>query len=64
MDKVGCLVVWVALLVGCLGGSVLTVDMAEVVNKIRVTSGFVFHVMFVGCLGVKGACTLQLSCGA
>ena len=40
MGKVGCLVGWAALLVGFLVVSVLAVDIAGVVNKIQVTSGF------------------------
>ena len=61
MGKVGCLVGRAALLVGFLGGSVLKVDMAGVVKKIRASSGFGLQVMPVGSLGVSGPCILQLS---
>ena len=40
--KVGCLVVMSELIVGCLGGSFLKVDITGVVKKIRVASGFGF----------------------
>ena len=38
-------------------GSVLTIYMAGVVNKIRVISGFGLQVMLVGSLGVSDPCT-------
>ena len=50
-----------ALVLGILGGSVLTVDMDGLVKKIRVTYGFGLQVMCVGSLGVTGPCTLQIS---
>ena len=53
MGKVECLLGQESLLVGYLGGSVLTVDMAGVVKKIRVTSVFGFQFMLVGSLGVS-----------
>ena len=61
MGEVGCLVGWAALLVGFPGVSVMTVNMAWVVKKIRASSGFRLQVMHVGSLGVSGPCTLQLS---
>ena len=61
MGKVVCIVGQVALLVGLLGGSFLTVDMARVVNKIWVTSVFWLQVMLVRSLGVSGPCTFHLS---
>ena len=63
MGEVGCILGRAALLVGFRGGSVLTVDIAGVVEKIRVSSGFGLQVMPVGSLGVSGLCTLQLSFG-
>ena len=59
--KVGCLVSRVTLLVCFMVGSFLTVDMAGLVNNIRVTSGFGLQVILVGSLGVSGPCTFQLS---
>ena len=61
MGKVVCIVGQVALLVGLLGGSFLTVDMARVVNKIWVTSVFWLQVMLVRYPGVSGPCTFHLS---
>ena len=63
MGKVGCLVIWLALPVGFLGGPVLIFNMAGVVKKIWVTPGFGFQVILVGSLGVPGTYTLNLSCG-
>ena len=63
MSEVGCIVVWLALILGCLGGLVLTVDMAVMEKKFWVTSGFGLKVMIVGSVGVSGTCTLQISCG-
>ena len=40
MDRFGCVVYLAELLVGCLGGSVLKVDLYGILNKKRVTSGF------------------------
>ena len=48
--KVVCIVYMAALLVGCLGGSVLKVDLAGAVKKKWVTSGFGLNVMLVGSL--------------
>ena len=62
MIKFGCLVYLVALLVGCLGGSVTKFDLAGKATK-RVNSGFGLKVMVGGYLFVSGPCTLQLSCG-
>ena len=63
MGEVGCLLGSVALLLGFMGCSVLTDDMAEVVKKIRVSSGFGLQVMPVGYLGVSGLCALQIYFG-
>ena len=63
MGKVRCLIGRAALLVGFLGGSVLMVDMARVVKKIRASSVFGLQVMPVGSLGVSGPYILQLSLG-
>ena len=49
-----------ALLVCFMVSSVLKVDMAGVLNNIRVTSGFGLQVMLVVSLGVSVPCTLQL----
>ena len=62
MGKVGCLVGQESLLVSYIGGFVLTVDMAGVVKKTRLTSGFGFQVMLVGSLGVSVPFILQLYC--
>ena len=53
MGKFECLLGQESLLVGYLGGSVLTVDMDGVVKKIRVTSVFGSQFMLVGSLGVS-----------
>ena len=63
MGKVEYLVNMVALIVGCLGGSVMKVDLAVAVKKKRVTSGFGLQVMLGGYICVSGTCTLNLSCG-
>ena len=63
VGKVGCLVYMVALILGCLGSSVLTVDLAGVVKKKSVTSGFGLKLILGGSLFVSGHCILQLSCG-
>ena len=62
IGKVVCLVCWVELLVGFLGGSVLEVDLDGVVNKIQLTSGFVLQVVLAGSLGDSDACTLHIYC--
>ena len=59
----GCLVYLVSIIVGCLGGSVLKVDLPGMVKKKRVTSCFVSKVMIGGSLCVSGPCILQISCG-
>ena len=41
----------------------MTVDMARLMKKIWVSSGFGLQVMPVGYLGVSGPCTLQLYFG-
>ena len=46
-----------------LGGLVLTVDLATMVNKIQGTSGFELQVMLLGSLGVSGPGIFNLSCG-
>ena len=61
--KVGCIVYMEALLVGCLGGSVLKVDLAVMMKTKRVTSVFGLKVMLGGSLCVSGPSTLQISCG-
>ena len=58
MVKVVCLASLAALIVDCLGGSVPNIDMNEVVNKNRVTSGFVFIVTIRESLCILGHCTL------
>ena len=63
MGNVGCLVYMAALLIGCLGGSVLKVDLSGLVNKIMSASSFGFQVMPVGSVFVSCVFTLQLSCG-
>ena len=63
VGNVVCIVYLAALLVVCLGGSVLKVYLDGVVKKKRATSGFVFKVMIQGYLCVSGPCVLQLSCG-
>ena len=62
LGKVGCIVYMAALLLGCLVGSVLKVDLSGVVNKKRATSGFGLKLMRVGSLVVSGPWALQLSC--
>ena len=52
--KVGCLVGMSERIVGCLGGSVLKVDITGVVKKNRVTSGFAFQVIIGVSLYVLG----------
>ena len=63
MGEVGFLVGLMALFVGCLGDSVLEVNLYRLVKKNRVTSGFLLQVMLGGYLCVSGSCILQLSCG-
>ena len=63
MGKVGCLVGWAELLVGCLGDSVLTVNIAGVVKKMWVTSGLILQVILVGSICVSGPFKFNLSCG-
>ena len=58
MFKVVCFVYLVAVLVGCLGVSVLKFDLDEVVNKKLLTLGFGLKVVIGGSLFVSG---LQLS---
>ena len=58
MRKVGCLVNMVALFAGFLGVSVLEVDLAGVVKKKRITSGFGLQVMLGGSLCVSVLYTL------
>ena len=64
VGKVGCIVYLVVLLVSCLGGSVLKVDLVGAVKKKRATSGFGLKVMLGGSLCVSDTCTLQLYFGA
>ena len=63
MGKVGCLVNLASLLVGCLGNSVLKVDIYGVVKKKMETSGFGLKEMLGGSLRVSGPFILQISCG-
>ena len=63
VGKVGCLVYLAALLVGCLGGSFLKIDISRVVKGERETSGFGLKVMLGGYIFVSGSCTFQISCG-
>ena len=60
--KVGCIVYMAELILVCLVGSVLKVDLSGVVNKKRATSDFGLKLMLVGSLCVSGPWTLQLSC--
>ena len=46
------------ILVGLLGGTVLKFDLARLVNKKRVTSGFGLKVVLGGSLCVSGPCIL------
>ena len=62
MVKVGCILNIAALLVDCLGGSVLKVDTAGAVNK---KDNFRFWIISNAwrVFFVSGPCILQLSCG-
>ena len=62
MQKVGCIVNLVALLVGFLGGLVLKVDLSGVTNKNRATSGIGLQVIIGVSLCVSDPCTLNISC--
>ena len=62
MGRVVCLVGSATLLVYLLVVSVLKSDMAGVVKKIQVTSGFELKVMLVWSLCVIGNCKLNISC--
>ena len=50
------------LIVGCLEGSVLKVDLAGAVNTKGETSGFGSQVILGGSLCLSGPCEFQLSC--
>ena len=63
VGNVGCIVYIAALLVGFLGGSVLKLDIAEVLGEKEVTKGFGFKVLLRGSLCVSGPCTLHIYCG-
>ena len=63
VGKIGCILYLGALILGCLGGSVLKVDINGAVKKKWFTLGFGLKVMLGGYLCVLGTCTLQLSCG-
>ena len=63
VGKVGCLIYVAALLVSCLVGSVLDVDIDGVAKKKWVTSGFGFKVMIGGYICIIVPCILQLYCG-
>ena len=63
MRKIGCFVNLEALLVVLLGGSFLKVDLAGLVKKKSVTSGFGSQVILGGSIYVSGPFTLHISCG-
>ena len=63
MYKVGRLVYLAALLAGCLGGSVLKVDISRWLKKIREASGFGLQAIIGGSMFVPGTCTLKIFCG-
>ena len=58
MGKVGSLVNLTALLVGCLGGSVLNVDIDEAAKKKNTTPGFGLQVILGGYICNSDPCTL------
>ena len=60
IGKVWLPVGWTELLVGCLGVSVLMVDLYGATKKIWATSGFGLKVIIVRSLGVSGTCILDL----
>ena len=62
MGDVVCLVGRVAFLVGCLRGPVMIINMAGVVKKIWLDSGFGLKVMLVGSLFVLVTFNLNKSC--
>ena len=62
VGKVGCIIFLVALLVGCLGGLGIKVDLDGIAKKKWVTSGFGFKVILGGSLCVSGPCIFHLSC--
>ena len=64
VGKVGCILYPAKLLVSCLVGSVLKVDLSGAVKKKRATSGFGFKVMLGGSLCFSDPCTLQVYFGA
>ena len=64
VGKVGCIVYLAELLVSCLGGSFIKVDLSGAVKKKRATSGFGLKVMLRGSLCVSDPCTLQIYFGA
>ena len=41
----------------------MTIDVAGVVNKIWVTSGFLFQAVPARYIDVSGTCTFHISCG-
>ena len=63
MGKVRCIIFLVALLLGCLVGLGMKVDLDGTANKKCVTLGFGFKVILGGPLCVSGLCILHLSCG-
>ena len=62
VGKVGCLVYLEALSVGCLGGSVLNIDLVGAVKKKGLTSGCGLQVILGWSLFVSVPCKFQLSC--
>ena len=62
MVKVRCQVLQVVLIVSCLDGLVITVDLDGMVKKIQETSAFRLQEMLEWCLGVSGPCIVHLSC--
>ena len=63
VGKVIFLLYMVSFIVGFLGGSVMKVDIAGVVEKKRATSGFGSKVMLGGSIYFSGTWKLQLYCG-
>ena len=63
VGKVKCLVDLAELLVGCLEGSVLKVNISEVLNKKGGNSVFGLQVILGGYLFVSVPCMFQIYCG-
>ena len=60
--KVGCILYLASLLVGCLVGSVMKVNIYGTVNKKRAASGFVLQVFLGVSLCVSVTFKFQVSC--